>query len=962
MYDSKAIGTLLFEDDKGEPDPVTADTLSALLRDYSVPAMVLNACQSAMFDHHARDPFSSVAAALVKAGIRSVVAMAYSLYVSGAQEFLPAFYSELFESGDFSRATRAGRRQMYAQRKRVCARGRYELLDFSVPVIYNQEPYTLSFADGAVAEDKAAKAQLPEQVRDESSPYGFIGRDYELLKLERSLRKDTPAVLIQGLGGVGKTTLACGLVRWLADTGGIDGCVWFRFTDIRSADYIINGIGGSIFGKDFIVASLDVRIEALAAVLREHRIVIIWDNFEVVAGIPGTYIKATLTDQDQGLLYKLLEKMRGGKSKVIITSRSDEEWLGVERLKVSIGGLIGEERWEFCEKALDNLGIPVNRNDKDLVELMELLNGHPLAMRVVLPRLEKMTARSAIDAIRNNMRELGDDADSLYGTLRFAVDNVDDELKVLLTPLALHELYVDADLLEYMSKQIDEKLTREQIDMFCRALVPAGLLRDVGQNIYELHPALTGFLRTTHLPSIPEETRDKWSRTFVDVMGRVADQVAQMQLHQQRAYFHLHNANFHYALSEAERLKMVTDQKAIVQSLAVWSQNTRDFVEAEKLFERLKDLNLESGDEKGAASTYHQLGMIAEEQRDFKNAEKWYLKSLEISERLGIEYGAALTYHQLGVIAEEQRDFKNAEKWYMKSLEIKERQGNEHGAASTYHQLGIIAEEKRDFMNAEKWYLNAVAVFERLKDEHSAAAGYHQLGTIAEEQRDFKNAEKWYMKSLEIEERQGNEHGAASTYHQLGMIAQKQRDFKNAEKWYVKSLEIKERQGNEHGAATTYHQLGRIAEERRDFKNAEKWYMKAVAVFERLKDEHSAASTYHNLGMIAQKQRDFKNAEKWYMKSLEIKERQGNEHGAAITYGQLGIITGLQQQYEQSGKWLIKCITTLVRVNDPHGTKRNAHNFALVYRQASPDVQKKLAAMWEEAGLGPLPEIDDSKD
>jgi hypothetical protein len=47
----------------------------------------------------ARDPFSSVAAALVQAGVRGVVAMAWSLYVSGAQEFLPAFYQELFTTG-----------------------------------------------------------------------------------------------------------------------------------------------------------------------------------------------------------------------------------------------------------------------------------------------------------------------------------------------------------------------------------------------------------------------------------------------------------------------------------------------------------------------------------------------------------------------------------------------------------------------------------------------------------------------------------------------------------------------------------------------------------------------------------------------------------------------------------------------------------------------------------------------
>ncbi|MDP2899069.1 MAG: CHAT domain-containing protein, partial [bacterium] len=78
-------GCLVFEDENGEPDPKSARDLSALLHDHAVPAVVLNACQSAMLGANAGDdPFASVATALLQSGMRSVVAMAYSLYVSGA--------------------------------------------------------------------------------------------------------------------------------------------------------------------------------------------------------------------------------------------------------------------------------------------------------------------------------------------------------------------------------------------------------------------------------------------------------------------------------------------------------------------------------------------------------------------------------------------------------------------------------------------------------------------------------------------------------------------------------------------------------------------------------------------------------------------------------------------------------------------------------------------------------------
>ncbi|HRD68439.1 MAG TPA: CHAT domain-containing protein, partial [Candidatus Competibacter sp.] len=114
-------GHLVFETKDGKDDSVPADKLGALLREYRIPVMVLNACRSAMGGDDAEDAFASVAASLLRAGIRGVVAMAYSLYVSGAEEFLPAFYRRVFETGNLAEGLRAGRQAMLAQAGRVCA-------------------------------------------------------------------------------------------------------------------------------------------------------------------------------------------------------------------------------------------------------------------------------------------------------------------------------------------------------------------------------------------------------------------------------------------------------------------------------------------------------------------------------------------------------------------------------------------------------------------------------------------------------------------------------------------------------------------------------------------------------------------------------------------------------------------------------------------------------------------------
>jgi tetratricopeptide (TPR) repeat protein len=442
----------------------------------------------------------------------------------------------------------------------------------------------------------------------------------------------------------------------------------------------------------------------------------------------------------------------------------------------------------------------VDRKNKDYAELMRQLGGHPLAMRVILPQLEKHSAAEISNALRGNLEELkfaaGDEAsEQLFAALRFVEHSLPDSLRPLLLPLSLHEGWVELRLLEAMAKRVPGNWLRAQIDQLAGALGTAGLLTDHGQAIYELHPALTGYLRS-HLGvhTSGSSGADEWNRGFVDVMGRFADSLTPRQLHEQRFPFYLHGANFHTAFIEAERLAMQAAEKALTQSLAAWALNNRNFVEAERLFLHL------ARHEDVAAGAYHQLGMVALEHRDFPAAEQWSRKSLAISERHGNEPDAASTYHTLRTVAQERRDFAAAERWYRKSLAINEKLGNEHGAAMIYHQLGRGAEERRDFAAAEQWYRKSLAISERQGNEHVAAITYHQLGTVAQERRDFAAAEQWYRKSLTITEKQGNEHGAASTLLELSNLAVKQQRLIEAGRLCLRALAIFFRSNDPHSA------------------------------------------------------------------------------------------------------------------------------------------------------------------
>jgi tetratricopeptide (TPR) repeat protein len=110
------------------------------------------------------------------------------------------------------------------------------------------------------------------------------------------------------------------------------------------------------------------------------------------------------------------------------------------------------------------------------------------------------------------------------------------------------------------------------------------------------------------------------------------------------------------------------------------------------------------------ASSYHQLGMVAQERGDYDDALQWYRRSLEIKEELGNRAGMASSYHQLGMVAQKRGDYDDALQWYRRSLEIEEELGNRAGMATSTSQIGVLLTERGDPEAAVPLNLRSLAI------------------------------------------------------------------------------------------------------------------------------------------------------------------------------------------------------------------------------------------------------------
>ncbi|MBK7180860.1 MAG: tetratricopeptide repeat protein [Chloroflexi bacterium] len=150
------------------------------------------------------------------------------------------------------------------------------------------------------------------------------------------------------------------------------------------------------------------------------------------------------------------------------------------------------------------------------------------------------------------------------------------------------------------------------------------------------------------------------------------------------------------------------------------------------------------------ATTYHQLGRVAEEQREWATAVSHYNQALAIYIDFNDRYSQASTYHQLGRVAEEQREWATAVSHYNQALALKIEFNDRYSQASTYHQLGMVAQEQREWATAVSHYNQALALFIEFNDRYSQAATYHQLGMVAQEQREWATAVSHYNQALAL--------------------------------------------------------------------------------------------------------------------------------------------------------------------------------------------------------------------
>ncbi|MFF5495789.1 tetratricopeptide repeat protein [Streptomyces aquilus] len=949
-----APGVLLLEDERGKADEVDAERFltEVLPSDRGVPLVVLAGCSTARAPAQQQnasgtDPAAAGATAseegLVRAGLArellahgvpAVLAMTDSVTDHYATELAAEMYQRL------ARAEHPSPLTALSQARRVLEARRRQLPDqdpraawpeWATPALFLAGP-PLPLFDRA---HSAERVPVPaETVLDEGMVVrkvgDFVGRRAELRGLLSALRDpDRAGVLVHGMGGVGKSTLAAELLHHYETHDQV--IVPVSAATTRTVDAVLETLRQRLLAYCLVTEDLPEtdplrRITAALAdasspwrdrwqlirqfVLPRVRVLLIVDNAEDLLDPTSSDDDRQLKDAEFAeLLATWIEA--SPRTRLLITSRHPFQ-LPRQAEEQLLAHHLGPLSLAETRKLIWRLDGLAALSPADQQRAYTDVGGHPRALEYLDALLRGGEARFPDIARRMENALKGRGIPDPKRWLRGGRGDLDRALAETVT------LSVDDVLLDSLLSRLDD--------------VPGARLLLDGMAVYRTPVDVTGAA---------------WQLSGISTAPEVDPSLLQRLVAVEARFTEAQGAEAGPEGRDDPPPGLVREYEAIWEELRRPPVTLDD--QAANALKRLLDLGLLSPasspqDEPGSTPTgftVHNWTADALRRRarpdDLKAAHRraaaywqWRVKVWPQSRVEDITQLLEVRHHHHQAADHDQADSLTQSlcdqlhiwgAWDWEQRLIEETLAwvpSRSPSASVYiHQLGLIAQQRGDYRQAEERYRASLTIDEELGDRAGIATSYHQLGMIAHQRGDYRQAEERYRTALTISEELGDRAGIATSYHQLGMIAQQRGDYRQAEERYRTALTIKEELGDPARIAITLHELGIIAQHQGDYQQAEERYRASLTISEELGDRARIAITLHQLGIIAQQQGDYQQAEERYRASLTISEELGDRAGIADTYLQLGVLRTEQQRAAEGMDYTLQGLSLRLKIGSP---------------------------------------------
>lgn len=343
------------------------------------------------------------------------------------------------------------------------------------------------------------------------------------------------------------------------------------------------------------------------------------------------------------------------------------------------------------------------------------------------------------------------------------------------------------------------------------------------------------------------------------------------------------------------------------------------------------------------------IGCIYKNKGNYLKAMEYFEKSLIIFEEvIGTENpSTATSYNNIGFLYKSIGDYLKAIEYYEKALKIREKVfGTLHRhTAQSNDNIGGVYYSMGNYNKALEFYKKALNISEKvLGTEHpDTAISYNNIGLLYNSMSDYSKALEYHKMALNTYEKVlGIEHpDTATSYNNIGLLYDSMGDYPKALEYHEKALKIREKVlGTLHPqTAQSYDNMGGVYKNISNYPKTLEYHKIALNIYEKvLGTEHSSTATcYNNIGCVYCSMNDYPKALEFYVKALNIREIVlGTEHpSTATSYNDIGGVYYNMGNYNKSLEYITKTKEIFEKVlgeNHPN-TKKIYRNLAGIYKK-----------------------------
>ncbi len=552
---------------------------------------------------------------------------------------------------------------------------------------------------------------------------------------------------------------------------------------------------------------------------------------------------------------------------------------------------------------------------------MNFLKGHPLSLQLALPQLRDYSAEQLVEQYQTilpsiKVGEARERNESLEVSLRFSLDRLGEEVKTLLTRLAVFEGGALETALLAVTEIPEAEWNAIKPQLTSTALIRLEELAGVTVPFVHFHPTLV-----PHLRALPESQTNyqllitKYWQVYYSLANQLYDDDTQHPI-QARSIVLRELPNLKRALKltlAAGALDEAVDFAArlnhFLDKFGRWRERDEVVAVVEKVISdqssvgRGKMTKREYMMEYGRGERLLQQGRAGEAEQVFRAL----LERLEVEADYDTCYDQTLVLGYLGRCLREQGHPSQATGYYHRAIALAEKLDqteNIQKLISTVHtDLADVFVDMGQYESAKHEYLKSIAVDKKTGEEGNASATLGQLGTLALKQGNLNEARKRYIEALEICQRSGEKQGQAIFLHMLGRVAESESNWDEAENHHKQGMKIEENLNDLVGVAKSRNQLAIVAMNAGRPQEAERWYLQAIELFEKIGQTRYLASTSSNLAGIYLAQNRLDEAETYAHRALTIKETLDLSSEPWRTYGILAEIAEKRGRIDEVREW-----------------------------------------------------------